>query len=147
MKPEGTNQKRRIPGSRRSTQSTLLICSRVCVVNVGSPSRGWDVCSYDVNQPSFPTDFYSVLVSISAFMAFSTVFHFRNTPDNSALSHSVLLVLFLLCCSFQLYTSYETLRQPWYNPLWLTELKTPTNWLTLISASTVPHRGRDRFNR
>ena len=45
--------------------------------------------------------FYSVLVSISAFMALSTVFHSMNSPD-TALSHSVLLVLFLLYWSFQL---------------------------------------------
>ena len=55
----------------------------------------------DINQPSFPTLFFSffknsVLVSISVFMAFSTVFHSINSPDNSPLSHPVLPVLFLL---------------------------------------------------
>ena len=46
-------------------------------VPVGSPSRGGDVTVYvcDINQPSLPTSFYSVLVSISVFMALSTVFH------------------------------------------------------------------------
>ena len=34
--------------------------------------------------------FYSVLVSVSVFMALSTVFHSINSPDNSPLSHSVL---------------------------------------------------------
>ena len=38
---------------------------------------------------------YSVLVSVSVFMALSTVFLTMNSPDNSLLSHSVLLVLFL----------------------------------------------------
>ena len=60
---------------------------------------------FDINQPSLPTPFYSVLVSVSVFMALSTVFHSINSPDNSPLSHSVLPVLFLPCWSFQLYVS------------------------------------------
>ena len=66
-------------------------------VHAGSPSLGGDVAVYvfSINQPSLPTLFYSVLVSISVFMALSTVFHSRNSPDNSPLSHSVLPVLFL----------------------------------------------------
>ena len=47
--------------------------------------------------------FYSVLVSVSVFMALSTVFHSINFPDNSPLSHSVLPVLLLPYWSFQLY--------------------------------------------
>ena len=46
---------------------------------------------------------YSVLVSVSVFRALSTLFHSINSPNNSLLSHSVLLDLFLLCWSFQLY--------------------------------------------
>ena len=67
----------------------------------------WGCCGlrFDVNQPSLPSPFHSVLVSISAFMAFSTVFHSINSPDNSPLSHSVPPVLFLPYWSFQLYTS------------------------------------------
>ena len=61
------------------------------------------VYGFDINQPSLPTPFYSVLVSISVFMALSTVFHFINSPDNSPLSHSALPVLFLPYWSFQLY--------------------------------------------
>ena len=49
----------------------------------------------DINQPSLPTPFYSVLVSVSVFMALLTLFHSINSPDNSSLSHSVLLVLIL----------------------------------------------------
>ena len=65
-------------------------------------SRGGDVVVYvfDMNQPSWPTPFYSVLESISVFMAVSTVFHSLNSPDNS---HSVLAVLFLPFWSFQLH--------------------------------------------
>ena len=67
------------------------------MVPAGSPSRGGHVAVYvfDINQPSLPTPFYSVLVSISVVMALSTVFHSINSPDNSSLSHSVLLVLIL----------------------------------------------------
>ena len=67
------------------------------LVSAGSPSRGGDVAVhvFDLNQQSLPTPFYSVLVSVSVFMALSTVFHSTNSPDNSPLSHSVLPVLFL----------------------------------------------------
>ena len=72
----------------------MLASSRV---PAGSPSRGGEVTAYafDLNQPSLPTPCYSVLVAVTVFMALSTVFHFVNSPDNSPLSHSVLLVLFL----------------------------------------------------
>ena len=73
------------------------------IVPAGSPSRGGDlaVYVYDINQPSLPTPCFSVLVSISAFMALSTVFHSINSADNSPLSHSVLQVLLLPYWSFQ----------------------------------------------
>ena len=50
----------------------------------GSRSRGGDVAVFvfDINQPSLPTPFYSVLVSISVFMALSTVFHSISSSDN-----------------------------------------------------------------
>ena len=75
----------------------MNICTVVVLVPAGSPSRGGDVAVYvfDKNRPSLPTPFYFVLVSVPVFMAFSTVFHSINYPDNSPLSHSVLLVLFL----------------------------------------------------
>ena len=59
---------------------------------MGSPSRGGSVVVYvfDINQPSLPTPFYSVLVPVSVFMALSTVFHSVNSPNNSLLFHSVL---------------------------------------------------------
>ena len=60
---------------------------------------------FNINQPSLPTPFYTVLVPFSVFMAFSTVFHSINPPDNSPLSHSALPVLFLPYRSFQLYIS------------------------------------------
>ena len=95
------------------------------MVPADSPSGGGGVAIYvfDINQPSLPTPFCSVLVSVSVFMALSTVFHSINSPDNSPLSHSVLPILFLPYWSFQLHTSYESPLQPCYNPLWSTGLK------------------------
>ena len=68
---------------------------------MGSPSCGGDVMVYvfDINQPSLPTAFHSVIVFVSVVIALSTVFHSVNSPDNLRLSHcssdlvSVLLVL------------------------------------------------------
>ena len=76
-------------------------------VPAGSPSRGGDAAVYvkDINQPSLPTPFHSVLVSISVFVALSTAFHSINSPDNSPFSHSVLPVVSLPYWFFQLYVS------------------------------------------
>ena len=74
-----------------------------------------DVAVYvpDINQPSLPTPFYSVLVSVSVFMALSTVFHSINSPNNSPFSHSDLpflsLPYFVLSALISL---YERLLQP-----------------------------------
>ena len=99
-------------------------------VPTGSPSRGGDATLYvfDINQQCLPTPFYSVLVSVSVFMALSTVFHSINSPDNSRLSHSVLPVLFVPSWSFSQFISLsKSLSALIYNPLWLTGLKAPTN--------------------
>ena len=76
-------------------------------VPAGSPSRGGGVVVniFDINQPSLPTPFYSVLASISVFIALSTIFQSINSPNNSPLSHSVLPVLILPYWPFQLYVS------------------------------------------
>ena len=68
--------------------------------------------AFDINQPSSPTLFYSVLVPVSVFMALSTVFHSINSPDNSPLSHSVLPVVFLPFGPFNDISLYESLLQP-----------------------------------
>ena len=62
------------------------------LIPAGSPSHGANVPVHvlDINQPSMPTPFYSVLVSFSVFMVLSTVFHSVNSPDSSPFSHSVL---------------------------------------------------------
>ena len=84
--------------------TTKLIAS---IVPAGSPSRGGNVAAYvlDINQPSLPTPFYSLLLSVSVFKALSTAFHSINFPDDSPLSHSFLPVLILPYWSFQLYIS------------------------------------------
>ena len=83
----------------------VVVIVALLLAPTGSPSRCGDVTVYvpDINQPSLPNPCYSVLVSVSAFMAISTVFHSINSPDKSLLSHSVLLVLFLPYWSFQIY--------------------------------------------
>ena len=73
----------RVLGHDRTEECYCLIWSGSLMVRI------------DIHQPSLPTPFYSVLVSLSVFMALSTVFHSINSPDNSSLfffSHSVLLV-------------------------------------------------------
>ena len=74
----------------------FIYCSLACS-SAGSASHGGDVTVYvfDINPPSLPTPFNSVLMSVSVFMAVSTVFHCLISPDNFPLSHSVLPVLFL----------------------------------------------------
>ena len=83
-------------------------------VPAGSPSRGGDVAVYvfDTDQPSLPTPFYSVLVSISIFMALSTIFHSMNSLGNSPLSHPILPALFLPYRSFNYIVLYERTLQP-----------------------------------
>ena len=83
---------------------------------------------FDISQPSLPTSFYSLLVSVSVFMALSTVFHSIHSPNNSLLSHSVFFQSYLyLIGPFSYISLCESLPQPWYNPLWLTGLKAPNN--------------------
>ena len=60
----------------------------------GSPSCGGDVAIYvGIYQPSLPTSFYSVLVSVSVFVTLSNVFHSINSPDNCPFSRSFLFGL------------------------------------------------------
>ena len=65
-----------------------------------------------INQPTLPTSFYSVLVSVSVFMTLSTAFHSTDSPDKSLLSHSVLPVLFYLTGPFNYISLFESLSQP-----------------------------------
>ena len=75
-------------------------------VPTGSPKfTWWGSCGLCCKHKSVKLahPFYFVLASISAFMALSPVFHSITSPNSSPLLHSVLPVLFLLYCSFQLY--------------------------------------------
>ena len=105
--------------------------SGLCIiVPAGSPSRVGDfaVCVFDINQPSLPTPFYSVLLSVSVWWPFQLYFIPEILPTTLSLSQSVLLVFFLpLIGPFNYISLYESLCQPCYNPLWLTGLKAPTN--------------------
>ena len=76
--------------------SLRLVSPHWEIVPTGPPSCRGDVTvyAYDINQPSLSTALYSVLVSISVFMALSTAFYSINSPNNSVFSLcSVLLVL------------------------------------------------------
>ena len=55
---------------------------------------------YDINQPSLPTHIFCICV------------------------------YFCLCGPFNCLSLYESYFQPWYNPWWLTGLKTPITYLT-----------------
>ena len=50
-----------------------MVCS---TDSMGSPSHGGDVAAYvfDISQPSLPTPFHSVLVSVSVFIAIQLYF-------------------------------------------------------------------------
>ena len=76
------------------------------LVPADSPSRGGDVTVYvyDINQPSLPAPFNSVLVSVSVLMTFSTVIsshEFSRQLSVFSLSSSglisALLVLSTIC--------------------------------------------------
>ena len=90
------------PDNSPLSHSLLPILSLPYWVPAGSPLRGGDVAAYvfNISQPSLPTPFYSVLVTVSVFMALLTAFHSINSPDKSLLSHSVLPVSFLPYWSF-----------------------------------------------
>ena len=84
------------------------------MVSAGSPSRGEDVAVhvFDINEPSLPTPFYSVLVSISAFMALSTAFHSKNSPDHSPFPTLFFRSDLRLIGPFNYISLYESLLQP-----------------------------------
>ena len=107
-----------------------LRVSRACPRGISFTWWGCYSLCFRHKSIQLPTPFYSVLVSILVFMAFSTVFHSMISPDDSLFSYSVLPVfslLFFFFCLFNYISLCESLLQPWCNPLWLTGLKTPIN--------------------
>ena len=73
----------------------------------------------DKNQPSLPTPFYSVLKSVSVFMALSTVFLSINSPYNSVFSLcssgliSALLVLWAIYLLMKVSFSPDIIHSGW----------------------------------
>ena len=78
-------------------------------VPTGSPSRCGDVAIsvFEIMHPSFSTPFYSVLVSVSIFLALSTVFHSTNSPDNSPAFSLFFRSYFCLIGRFNYISLYE----------------------------------------
>ena len=95
VRDRGLQRSHSVEQASWDTDSVVPTDSLSCGGNVA-------VCVSGINQPSWPTPFYSVLVSVSAFMALSAVFHSINSLDNSPHSHSVLPVIFLLYWLFQI---------------------------------------------
>ena len=105
------------------------------IVPVVSPSRDGDVTVYVWHKPT---------QLAHSFLFCSRVYFCLYGPLNCILFHkfSRQLSAFSLCffrshfClvgPFNCMSLYQSLLQPWYNPLWLTGLKAPTNWLTSYS--------------
>ena len=92
-----------------SFSANALPCFTHDKVPASTPLRNGDIKVYvvDINQLSF----YSVLASVSVFMALSTVFCSINSPDNSVFSLCS-SVSSLPYWSFQLASLYENLLQP-----------------------------------
>ena len=65
-----------------------------------------------INQPSLPTPFYSVLVSVSVFIDLSTVFHSINSPDNLGFLTLFFQSYFCLISPFNYLSLYESLPEP-----------------------------------
>ena len=84
---------------------SILDFSILVVVPESSPSRDGDFTVHvkDTNRPSLLTPFRSVLVSISVFIALSTVFYSIKFSRQLTLFLPVLPVLYLSYWSFQLY--------------------------------------------
>ena len=89
-------------------------CLSSLVVPVGLLSRGGNVPVYvlDITKPSLPTLSILFFVSVSVFMAISTVFYSMNFPDNSPLSHVFLWSYFCLLGPFNCISLCESLPQP-----------------------------------
>ena len=86
--------------------SAPRVTSSSSIKALHGPTFTWWGCSgdvvvyaFDTNQLSLPIPFYSVFVSVSVYMALSTVFH-SILPSTLPLSQSVLSVFFLSYCPF-----------------------------------------------
>ena len=98
----------------KSVAGEVTLCGWV---PAGSLSRGGDgtVCVKDINQPTLPTPFYSILESISVCMALSTVFRSENSPDKTPFLSLLFRSYLCLTDPFN-YIFLESLLQPCCNP-------------------------------
>ena len=99
----------------------------------------------DINQPSLPTPFFYLLCScvyLCLYVPFNCIL-FHKFSRQLCVSHPVFPVLFLPYWSFQSHINGRLL-QPWYNPLLLTGLKAPTNY---VSSSSPPSLSSHHYPR
>ena len=85
------------------------------LVPTGSPSPGGNVTVYvfNINQPSLPAPFYSVLVSVSVFMALQPVFHSMILPTTLRILTLIFSSSFCLSGSFN-YISLSKSLPKWF---------------------------------
>ena len=96
--------------------------------SAGSPSHVGNVAVYDINQLSLPTPFNLFLcpfLSLWFFQLYCIHQFSRKIPAFSLCFSG--LISALIIGSFNYFSLYESLPQPWYNPLWLTGLKASTD--------------------
>ena len=85
----------------------------------------------DINQPSFPTLFILFLCLFLSLWPFQLYFIPQILPTTLRFLTLFFWSFFFFSALLVLSTVYlyKSLPQPWYNPLWLTGLKAPTNQL------------------
>ena len=124
--PKGTFNRKAIDDNRQTKQTLQRWYSawRNASFNFGISPRGltftwWDVTVYvkDINQPSLPTPFYSIPVSVSVLWPFQLYLIPKNPP--TTLRFLTLFFRSYLCLigPFNCMSLYESLIQPWYKSL------------------------------
>ena len=95
----------RLVASRSSLLVSFLFLFVVSAAS--SPSRGGDVavCVFDVNQPSLPSPFYSVLVSSFVFVALlNCISFYKSSRQFSVFCSSCLISSLLVLSTIYLFT-------------------------------------------
>ena len=105
----------------------MHVCSSLCLsLPAGSPSRGGDVTVYvlDINQQSLPTPFlFCSCVCFCLYGPFNRISFPKFSRQLSAFSLCCSGLISALLVLSTIYLFFESLLQPWYNPLGLTGLK------------------------
>ena len=94
----------------------------LCIVPVGSPSR-----VLDINQRRLPTLFILFLGLFLSLWPFQLYFIPCFIPTTPRFLTLFFWSYFCLIGPFNCMSPYQSLSQPWCNPLWFTGLKEPTN--------------------